>query len=88
MCQKQNANLSSQRAHNNEKLDINYGTAIKNSCGFAAMCLLTRAKSVLTSQFKMHKTNELQKNAFLCIKCLLETVDNLKKSNDFLSVLE
>jgi len=54
------------------------------------MCLLTHAKSVLTSQFKMHKTNELKKKKmlFLCIKCLLETVDNLKKCNDFLSVLE
>lgn len=73
MFQKQNANLSSWGARKNEKQDINYGTAIKKSCGFTVMCLLTHAKSVLTSQFKMHKTNELQKNAFLCIKCLLET---------------
>lgn len=88
MFKKQNANLSGGGAHENEKQDINYSTAIKKSCGFTVMCLLTHAKSVLTSQFKMHKTNELQKNAFLCIKCLLETVNNLKKCNDFLSVLE
>lgn len=34
------------------------------------------------------KVMNWKQNAFLCIKCLLETVDNLKKSNDFLSVLE
>ncbi len=89
LCFKNNyANLSSWGACRNEKQGITYNTAIKKSCGFTGMCLLTHAKSILTSQFKMHKTNELQKNTFLCIKYLLETVDNLTKSNDFLSVLE